>query len=99
MNAVESIFARLSDEELSEIVQELADLRVSGVLRTGRTNALAGDVARLTGLSYSTALNIACSEPLFVAALRWAGMAQPQKESPLEPASVEAERQRGPCPE
>lgn len=74
MNAVNSVFAGLDDDDLRVIVRELAHMNGTGVLPEGRTRDLAKELMSRTGLNFSAAFTIACQEPLRVGAMRWAGV-------------------------
>jgi hypothetical protein len=71
MNTVQTFFNNLSDDQLRGIVVELEDSRQSGALPTG-VHALAVELGRATGITYSVALTLCQIEPLRIAAFRWA---------------------------
>lgn len=74
MNALQRIFAELSDADLRAGIHELQALEDSGVLPDGTVRALARRIEAEAGLSAHDARSVVNSNLYRIAAQKWAGI-------------------------
>lgn len=73
MNALQRIFAELSDADLRAGILELQAMEDSGVLPDGTVRALARRIEAEAGLSGHEARSVVNSNLYRIAALKWVG--------------------------